>query len=128
VRAIREAGWHEHDVPREYIHIVKPVTVSHQDKRISVHPCGEYRVTYAIDFDHPALGYQELTASLRRADQFADVGAGAHVHLRARGRSAEEPRIGAGRLPGERRRRGGAGILNPPLRFPTNSSATRCWT
>ena len=119
VRAIREAGWREHDVPREYIHIVKPVTVSHQDKRISVHPCGEYRVTYAIDFDHPSLGYQELTASLWRADQFADKLAPARTFtfeheveaLRSRGLALGGSLENAVVV-------GGAGILNPPLRFP----------
>ena len=118
VAAIRAAGWHDSEVPREYIHIVKPITVTHEDKRISVHPCGEYRVTYAIDFDHPALGYQELTASLWRADQFADKLAPARTFtfeheveaLRcrglARGGSFENAVVV-----------GGAGILNPPLRF-----------
>ena len=72
VREILAAGFREHDVVREYLHITRPVTVTHDDKRISVHPCSEYRVTYAIDFDHPALGYQELTASVWRADQFAE--------------------------------------------------------
>jgi UDP-3-O-[3-hydroxymyristoyl] N-acetylglucosamine deacetylase len=72
VEAILAAGFHAHDELRQYIHIVRPISVTHEDKSISVHPCPEYRVTYAIDFDHPALGYQELSASLWRADHFAD--------------------------------------------------------
>jgi len=118
VDAIRAAGTRAHAVPRQYIHVVRPITVTHEDKRISVHPCGEYRVTYAIDFDHPALGYQELTASLWRADQFADKLAPARTFtfeheiaaLRqrglARGGSLENAVVV-----------GKEGILNPPLRF-----------
>jgi UDP-3-O-[3-hydroxymyristoyl] N-acetylglucosamine deacetylase len=119
VGAIREGGWRDHDVAREYIHIVRPITVTHDDKRISVHPCGEYRVTYAIDFDHPAVGYQELTASLWRADQFADKLAPARTFtfehevkaLRDRGLALGGSLDNAVVV-------GAAGILNPPLRFP----------
>jgi UDP-3-O-[3-hydroxymyristoyl] N-acetylglucosamine deacetylase len=118
VDAIREAGTRAHAVPRQYIHVVRPITVTHEDKRISVHPCGEYRVTYAIDFDHPALGYQELTASLWRAEQFADKLAPARTFtfeheiaaLRQRGLARGGTLENAVVV-------GKEGILNPPLRF-----------
>jgi len=119
VAAILDAGFLESDTVRQYIHVTRPVTVTHEEKRISVHPCPEYRVTYAIDFDHPALGYQELTASLWRADQFVEKLAPARTFtfeheveaLRkrglARGGSLENAVVV-----------GPAGLLNPPLRFP----------
>ena len=118
VSAVRAAGLTDLDAPREYIHIVKPIAVAHDDKRISVHPAAEYRVTYAIDFDHPALGYQELTASLWRADQFDDKLAPARTFtfeheveaLRARGLAlggSLENAVVVGK----------EGIVNPPLRF-----------
>ena len=118
VEAILAAGFKEHDAVREYIHITRPLTVTHEDKRISVHPCPEYRVTYAIDFDHPALGYQELTASLWRADQFADKLAPARTftfeqevaRLRERGLALGGSLDNAVVL-------GTDGVLNPPLRF-----------
>jgi UDP-3-O-[3-hydroxymyristoyl] N-acetylglucosamine deacetylase len=73
VDAISSAGIVETSVPRLYITVVRPITVSMEEKEksISVHPCREYRVTYAIEFPHPELGYQELTASLWRPDEFA---------------------------------------------------------
>lgn len=118
VDAVLDAGFREHDVARQYIHVVKPIVVTHEDKRISVRPCGEYRVTYAIDFDHPALGYQELTASLWRADQFAEKLAPARTFtfeheveaLRRRGLALGGSLDNAVVV-------GAAGILNPPLRF-----------
>ncbi|HEX4825016.1 MAG TPA: UDP-3-O-acyl-N-acetylglucosamine deacetylase [Candidatus Polarisedimenticolaceae bacterium] len=118
VAAVREAGLTELDAEREYIHVVKPITVAHDDKRISVHPAAEYRVTYAIDFDHPALGYQELTASLWRADQFDDKLAPARTFtfeheveaLRKRGLALGGSLENAVVV-------GPQGILNPPLRF-----------
>jgi UDP-3-O-[3-hydroxymyristoyl] N-acetylglucosamine deacetylase len=72
VDLILEAGRVESDVPRQYLTVVKPIQVEHEDKRISVHPHPEYRVTYAIDFDHPILGYQELTASLWGGEAFQE--------------------------------------------------------
>ncbi len=118
VEGILAAGFKEHDAVREYLHITKPLTVTHEDKRISVHPCSEYRVTYAIDFDHPALGYQELTASLWRADQFAEKLAPARTFtfeheiaaLRERGLALGGSLDNAVVI-------GKAGVLNPMLRF-----------
>jgi UDP-3-O-[3-hydroxymyristoyl] N-acetylglucosamine deacetylase len=72
VEAVLRAGRRESDTPRQYMHVVRPVVVQEEDKRIAVYPCREYRVTYAIDFAHPQLGYQELTASLWRGGDFAD--------------------------------------------------------
>ncbi len=72
VEAILAAGTVEHDEPRLYMTVVRPVVVTHEDKRIGVYPCNEYRITYAIEFPHPGLGYQELTASLWGADAFAE--------------------------------------------------------
>ena len=118
VQGILAAGFREHDVARQYLHITKPLTITHEEKRISVHPCTEYRVTYAIDFDHSALGYQELTASLWRADQFAEKLAPARTFtfeheiaaLRARGLALGGSLDNAVVI-------GEAGLLNPPLRF-----------
>jgi UDP-3-O-[3-hydroxymyristoyl] N-acetylglucosamine deacetylase len=118
VEAILAAGFRDHDVVRQYLHVTKPVTVTHEDKKISVHPCPEYRVTYAIDFDHPALGYQELTASLWRVDQFVEKIAPARTFtfehevaaLRERGLAlggSLENAVVVGEV----------GLLNPPLRF-----------
>lgn len=72
VDAILEAGRTPHDIRRQYLTIVRPVVVSQGDKRAAVYPCREYRVTYGIEFDHPMLGYQELTASLWNAEAFKE--------------------------------------------------------
>jgi UDP-3-O-[3-hydroxymyristoyl] N-acetylglucosamine deacetylase len=72
VEAILSAGTLEHPVPRLYLTVVRPLVVTQDEKRIAVYPCSEYRVTYAIEFPHPGLGYQELTASIWGADAFAE--------------------------------------------------------
>lgn len=72
VEAILSAGRVELPALREYLTIVRPVVLTSEDKRIGVYPCREYRVTYAIDFEHKSLGYQELTASLWGGSAFVE--------------------------------------------------------
>jgi UDP-3-O-[3-hydroxymyristoyl] N-acetylglucosamine deacetylase len=72
VEAVLRAGVRELDRPRQYLTVVRPVGVTNEDKRVVVYPCREYRVTYAIDFEHPLLHYQELTASLWSREAFIE--------------------------------------------------------
>jgi UDP-3-O-[3-hydroxymyristoyl] N-acetylglucosamine deacetylase len=72
VDVVLEAGRVEHDAPRQYVTLARPIVLARNDKRIAAYPCREYRVTYAIEFDHPLVGYQELTASLWGGTKFAD--------------------------------------------------------
>lgn len=64
VDAIEKAGVSEQNAPRRYLTISRPLTLVEEDKQISVHPSSEFRITYAIDFEHPSLAYQELTADM----------------------------------------------------------------
>ena len=119
VTAVLEAGIEQLGMVREYITIVRPIVVSEDEKRIAVYPCREYRVTYAIDFDHPLLAYQELTASLWSREAFVEKLAPARTFtfdhevesLRraglARGGSLENAVVISK-----------DGVLNPGLRFP----------
>jgi UDP-3-O-[3-hydroxymyristoyl] N-acetylglucosamine deacetylase len=63
VEMIRRCGLRNLDAPRQYMVISRPLEIVDDEKRIAVYPCEEYRVTYAIDFEHPRLGYQDLTVS-----------------------------------------------------------------
>jgi UDP-3-O-[3-hydroxymyristoyl] N-acetylglucosamine deacetylase len=72
VEAIAAAGCAELAVEREYMTLIRPIVVSDLEKRIAAYPASEFRVTYAIDFDHPILGYQELSVGLWRGSDFAE--------------------------------------------------------
>jgi UDP-3-O-[3-hydroxymyristoyl] N-acetylglucosamine deacetylase len=71
VEALREVGLVEQEVPRRYLTVSRSLQVGEDGKRIEIHPCPELRVTYAIDFEHRHLGYQELTCSVFRPMEFA---------------------------------------------------------
>ena len=119
VDGILAAGRMKLPAVRQYLTIVRPLSVAHEEKTISVHPHPEYRVTYAIDFDHPSLGYQELTASLWSAQAFAEKLAPARTF--AFEHEVEALRKAGLVLGGSLDNcvvLGKDGPLNPPLRFP----------
>ena len=119
VEKILDAGRTEHGMARQYITVIRPMVVVRDDKRIAVYPCREYRVTYAIDFDHPQLGYQELTASLWGSDAFAEKLAPARTFTFER--DVEALRRNGLALGGSLDNAvvlGEQGILNDDLRFP----------
>jgi UDP-3-O-[3-hydroxymyristoyl] N-acetylglucosamine deacetylase len=120
VEAIQKVGRLRSKRTREYLTIVRPIVVREEDeKRIAVYPCPEYRVTYAIDFDHPLLGYQELTASIWRADDFAEKLAPARTFAFEREVEAmRKAGLARGGSLGNAVVLGETEILNPGLRFP----------
>jgi UDP-3-O-[3-hydroxymyristoyl] N-acetylglucosamine deacetylase len=71
VEAIERAGPVELPTPRLYMNLTRPVIVTHEDKRVAAYPAREFRVTYAIDFEHPMLRYQELSVGLWSEGAFA---------------------------------------------------------
>jgi UDP-3-O-[3-hydroxymyristoyl] N-acetylglucosamine deacetylase len=118
VEAVLAAGVRELDVAREYIQLIRPVEVVEQEKRIAAYPCREYRVTYAIEFDHPGLRHQRLTASLWGGRQFVDKLAPARTFTFARDVEALRARgLALGGSLDNAVVIGDEGILNPELRF-----------
>ena len=119
VEAILAVGRVKLPVEREYLTVTRPIVVEDGDKRIAAYPSDEYRVTYAIDFDHPRLGYQELSVGLWRERDYAEKLAPARTFtfegevakLRARGLALGGSLDNALVI-------GEDGLLNPALRFP----------
>lgn len=60
VTAVKEAGTRELDKERKYIRIVRPFEIRENDTSIAVSPDPEFRVTYIIEFNHPAIRRQEM--------------------------------------------------------------------
>lgn len=116
---IRDAGTQMLHAERDYMIVTRPIVLQRDDKRIAVYPGSEYRVTYAIDFDHPELGYQELTASVWNPDHFRHKLAAARTFTFER--DVETLRQAGLALGGSLDNAiviGQDGILNDGLRFP----------
>lgn len=52
---LQSAGVAEQDSPKQYIRIIKPIRVDEGDKWAAFEPFDGFKVTFTIDFDHPAF-------------------------------------------------------------------------
>jgi UDP-3-O-[3-hydroxymyristoyl] N-acetylglucosamine deacetylase len=64
VELIEQAGAEEQEALREYIIIEKPIEVRQGDKVAGVYPDSMQRATYEIEFEHAAIGRQEIELTL----------------------------------------------------------------
>jgi UDP-3-O-[3-hydroxymyristoyl] N-acetylglucosamine deacetylase len=68
---IHEAGVKSLNVPRKYLKIVRPISISRGDKRIALYPSDHFKVTYSISYDHPLLRHQSRTLRITE-ESFAE--------------------------------------------------------
>ena len=80
VYLIQEAGVRRLNVPRRFLRVRRPLSLSQGDKRIALYPADELKVTYSIAFDHPSLRHQTYTARITE-EGFAEEIAPARVRL-----------------------------------------------
>ena len=57
---IGSAGILRQQTPRRVLQIQRALEVVEGERRVRVEPASEFRVSYAVQFDHPAIGRQEL--------------------------------------------------------------------
>lgn len=61
---LHEAGVKRLAALRQYLKVLRPVTVSSGDKRVAVYPSDHFKISYTISFDHPLLRHQSRTARI----------------------------------------------------------------
>jgi UDP-3-O-[3-hydroxymyristoyl] N-acetylglucosamine deacetylase len=64
---IHEAGIRELGRPRQYLKVLRPLSLSRGEKSIAIYPADHFRVTYSIAFDHPLLHHQSRTVHVTEA-------------------------------------------------------------
>jgi UDP-3-O-[3-hydroxymyristoyl] N-acetylglucosamine deacetylase len=67
VEAFLEAGLVRQESFRNFLTVLKPVSVTEGEKRLAIFPSNDLRITYAIDFPHPSIGYQEKEFRISRS-------------------------------------------------------------
>lgn len=70
VYLIRSAGIFAQSEPRRVLRVRRKLEVVDGDRRISIEPSRDFRVSYAVDFEHPAIRRQELRFGPLAADRF----------------------------------------------------------
>src|SRR6188472_1548130 len=58
---LNEAGVKRLTAPRRFLKVLRPISLTHGDKRIALYPSDHFKVSYSISFDHPLLRHQSRT-------------------------------------------------------------------
>src|SRR6185295_4416935 len=72
---IQEAGVRALNVPRKFLKVLQPITLSRGDKRIALYPSDHFKVTYSIAYDHPLLRHQSRTMRITETSFVEEVAA-----------------------------------------------------
>ena len=74
IEEIDRVGVKEQEALRQYMVIEEPIEVRHGEKFAGVYPSPAMRATYIIDFEHPAIGYQEIQIALSPETYRREIG------------------------------------------------------
>src|SRR5271163_2904823 len=103
---------------RRYIRVLKPLEFSDGDRRIGIYPANDFRVHCVVDYDHPAVGPQEVELAVDRESFTRELSSARtfgfvkdFAELQSMGLIRGGSLANAIVLDDE-------GILNGPLRFP----------
>ncbi len=73
VYLLQEAGVKTLGSPRQYLKVLRPITVSRGDKLMSLYPSDHFKVSYSISFDHPLLRHQSQTMEVTETSFVDDI-------------------------------------------------------
>jgi UDP-3-O-[3-hydroxymyristoyl] N-acetylglucosamine deacetylase len=73
VELIKRAGIVELEAPRGYLRVLKRVEVSEKNRRMSIEPADEFRITCEIDFPHPLIGLQRCEVAFINGNYISEV-------------------------------------------------------
>lgn len=115
-RQILSVGWRQQAALRQIYTVTEPVVVRQGDAFVAAVPAAQTRLTYGIEFSHPAVGQQ--WHSIQPENFLADV-----APARTFGFASEVEKLReSGLIKGGSLENalvcGDAGWLNPPLRYP----------
>ena len=63
---LARAGTRRLRQPRRYIRVLHPLELTEGDRRIGIYPADEFRVHCVVDYQHPAIGPQEVEMTVDR--------------------------------------------------------------
>ncbi len=73
VELIAQAGIVELQAPRAYLRVLKRIEVNEKNRVMSIEPSDEFRISCAIEFDHPMIGLQRREISLRASEYSKEI-------------------------------------------------------
>jgi UDP-3-O-[3-hydroxymyristoyl] N-acetylglucosamine deacetylase len=118
VELIREAGVRTQSRPRRFLTLTRPVWVKQGSKQILALPANEFQATYAIDFPHPAIGYQSVATEITEETYVDSIAAARTFCLLKDVEAMQRSGLALGGSLDNALVVGENGILNGSLRFP----------
>jgi len=118
VDLILKAGMRVQSAPRQFLALTRPVRVKDGDKEILALPANDFQVTYAIDFPHPAIGYQATTARIEAAAYAAEIAPARTFCLMREVETMRRAGLAKGGSLDNAVVVGETGVVNGTLRFP----------
>ncbi|MBI4475802.1 MAG: UDP-3-O-acyl-N-acetylglucosamine deacetylase [Acidobacteria bacterium] len=117
VYLIQEAGVKRLAAPRRYLKVIRPISLSQGDKRISLYPSEHFRVTYSISFDHPLLRHQSRTIPVTEESFIEEIAPARTFGFLKEVETMRQNGLALGGSLENAVVLGETGVLNNPLRF-----------
>ncbi len=118
VDLIMNAGLRTQAAPRRFLALMRPVRVKDGDKEILALPANDLQVTYAIDFPHPAIGYQAATTRVEAATYATEIAPARTFCLMREVEAMRRAGLARGGSLDNAVVVGETGVVNGTLRFP----------
>jgi len=118
VRGIQAVGLQRLGAPRRYLNLLRPVSVKDGDKELLALPSNELEATYAIDFPHPAIGRQTVSACIHEESFIHSIAAARTFCMLKDVEAMQRAGLALGGSLSNAVVVGENGILNDSLRFP----------
>jgi len=67
IELLAQAGLRRQTRRRRYLKVLRPLEIIDGDRRIGIYPADEFRVHCLVDYQHPAIGRQEIEITVNRA-------------------------------------------------------------
>ena len=118
VDAILDGGLQVQPVARRAVVLRRPTSVKQGDRTVLAVPASEFRISYAIDFPHPAIGYQAVTLRVDEKVFASSIAAARTFCLLKDVRAMQASGLALGGSLENALVVGDDGVLNGTLRFP----------
>jgi UDP-3-O-[3-hydroxymyristoyl] N-acetylglucosamine deacetylase len=118
VSAILDSGLDVLSASRRAIVLRKPTSVKQGDRTVLAVPANEFRISYAIDFPHPAIGYQAVTLRVDEKVFASSIASARTFCLLKDVRTMQASGLALGGSLENALVVGDDGVLNGTLRFP----------
>jgi len=95
-QGILQAGLLQQQSSRRYLSLKRPITVSAGQASITMVPAEDFRITYTLDYDHPALRSQVFNFTLGEDDFMGEVAPARTFCLKQEAEALQKAGLGKG--------------------------------